>query len=233
MTSPATEASLEERIASVEAILASVLGEARAERHRAAQQVGEEAAASLGMSASQLVYGELDVRSVARVLEAANVEEGDRFLDIGSGDGVPALAAALLFARELEICRGIEVVPALAARATEHADRLRAWLQANPEVSAAPIELSEGDIYAEDAALRATLRDTSLALCFATTWSHSPRRALPELSAALRAMKEGARVVIVDARLVEVGWRWEGDLRITPPDTAPHSTARLYTRVAD
>lgn len=230
---PATEASLEERIAFVEATLATVLGEARAERHRTAQHAGEAAAASLGMSASQLVYGELDVRSVARVLEAANVEVGDRFLDIGSGDGVPTLAAAQLFARELEICRGIEVVPALAARATEHAERLRAWLRANPSVAAAPIALSEGDIYADDDAIRALLRETSLALCFATTWSHAPRRVLPELSVALRAMEVGARVVIVDARLVEAGWRWEGDLRITPPDTAPHSTARLYTRVAD
>ena len=98
----------------------------------------------------------------------------------------------------------------------------------------APIELLEGDIYeaarVPDSPVGKALAETTLALCFATTWSHEPRRTLPELSAVLRdAMPSGARVVMVDARLVEVdGWRWEGDLRITPPDTAPHSTARLY-----
>jgi len=226
------EASLEQRIARAEEALAAVLGEARAERHGAAQQLGHDAAASLGLAQAQLVYGELDVRSVARILEAADTVAGDRFLDIGSGDGIPTLAAALLFPRELRVCRGIEVVPALAERAMDHAERLRTRLQEHPNHFAAPIELTEGDIYAGNATTKAALGETTLALCFATTWSRSPRRTLPQLSATLEAMPFGARVVVVDARLEGTGWRWEGDLKITPPDTAPYSIARMYTHVA-
>lgn len=219
----------------VAALLASVFGDGdddeRSERRRAAQGLGESAATTLGMDDGQLVYGELDVRSVAEILDAAGVEEGDRFLDIGSGEGLPTMAAALLYPERFVVCRGIEVVPALALRARAHARYLR-----DTGHAAATIELLEGDVYeaarAPDSAIAAVLRDSTLALCFATTWSHEPRRTLPRLSETLaRVMPAHSRVVLVDARLVQAdGWRWEGDLRIRPPDTAPHSTARLYVR---
>eukprot|EP00816_Leptocylindrus_hargravesii_P008530 CAMPEP_0196818366 /NCGR_PEP_ID=MMETSP1362-20130617/65251_1 /TAXON_ID=163516 /ORGANISM="Leptocylindrus danicus, Strain CCMP1856" /LENGTH=46 /DNA_ID= /DNA_START= /DNA_END= /DNA_ORIENTATION= len=45
-------------------------------------------------------------------------------------------------------------------------------------------------------------------------------------------MKEGARVVIIDGKLnCQDGYRWEGDLKIHCPDTAPYSIASLYERV--
>ena len=57
-------------------------------------------------------------------------------------------------------------------------------------------------------------------------------RELPRLSRALAALPPGARAVIVDGRLDAEGdgFDWLGDLRITCPDTAPHSTAALYRR---
>jgi hypothetical protein len=228
-------------IAAVEAALADVLGDgeqdSRAERRRAAQRLGESAGASLGLQQQQLVYGELDVAGVAKLLDAAEVRDGDRFLDIGSGDGLPTLAAALLYPDTLRVCRGIELVAALADRAGHHADRLRQLLStADRGLRAAPIELLQGDIYAATttSTIADALRDTTIALCFATTWSSAPRRTLPRLSTTLHAGMAGdARIILVDARLEESdGWRWEGDLRITTPDTAPYSTARLYTRVA-
>lgn len=111
-------------------------------------------------------------------------------------------------------------------------------------------------------AMRALLADTTLAVCFATTWCQgnfrgdggggdgseeegggkaAPARAaraslrgreLPRLSRALAALPPGARAVIVDGRLDAEGggFDWLGDLRITCPDTAPHSTAALYRR---
>lgn len=207
-------------------VLAEVLGD-RDARHRAAQRIGEQAA-SASLSRQQLVYGELDVATVATLLDAADVGAGEGFLDVGSGDGVPVLAAALLVPG-LRVARGVEIVAGLAARAAAHRARLAAALEVQPR-PCAPIELQLGDIY--DPACSRWLADTTFALCFATTWSTQPRRELPELSRALSAMPPGARVVVVDARLVEgAGWRWEGDLRIHPPDTAPHSTARLYLRI--
>lgn len=239
MPSPPSEDLVEPRLVQVEQALAAVLGdegEGRAARCRDARSLGESAATGLGLPAEQLVYGELDVRSVARVLDAAGIRDGDRFLDIGSGDGLPTLAAALLYPDAFRICRGIEVVAPLAARAEAHAARLRGALAERfASLQAAPIELLEGDVFdTGDEAITEALDDSTLALCFATTWSHGPRRVLPELSARLHAsMPPTARVILVDARLVESdGWRWEGDLRITPPDTAPCSTARLYTRAS-
>ena len=45
-------------------------------------------------------------------------------------------------------------------------------------------------------------------------------------------MKDAPWAVIVDGRLDAEGdgFDWLGDLRITCPDTAPHSTAALYRR---
>ncbi len=57
----------------------------------------------------ELVYGEIKLRSLQRVLEAAEVKEGETFFDMGMGDGKVVLGAYLLgkFAR----VRGIEFVP--------------------------------------------------------------------------------------------------------------------------
>ena len=78
------------------------------------------------------------------------------------------------------------------------------------------------------------LRDTTLAVCFATTWSRGNQgRKLPELSHALgKNLSKDARVVIVDGRLDEQdGLNWVGDLKINCPDTAPYSIASLYEKV--
>jgi SAM-dependent methyltransferase len=232
-----------ERIAEAEATLGQVLGKGNSdpwsERRQAARQAARDALEGLGLAANQLVYGELDVDTVARLLAAVEVRDGDRFLDIGSGDGLPTLAAALLYPAALQVCRGIEIVPALAGRAAVHAERLGTLADTESiPIATAAIQLLEGDIYDEAAtaradAVRKALADTTLALCFATTWSDAPRRTLARLSTRLHAtMPAGARVILVDARLIEQdGWRWDGDLRITTPDTAPYSTARLYTKL--
>lgn len=219
----------DEAVAEVEAALREVLADctatSRDDRRSRAQEAATRARRSLRLAEPQLVYGELDARTVAKLLDAAGVHSGDRFVDIGSGDGIPTLAASLLYPEAFAVCRGLEVVPELVARARTHAERLLATGR-----KAAPIELIEGDVYG---AVEEVLRDSTLALCFATTWSDgAPRRELPRLSVALRKMPKGARAIIVDGRLIEAdGWVWEGDMRIVTPDTAPYSTARLYTRV--
>ncbi len=84
------------------------------------------------------------------------------------------------------------------------------------------------------------LSETTLAVCFATTWSAGnardgstslDRRRLPKLSAALSHVGKGARIIVIDGRLDEDdGFDWQGDLRVDCPDTAPYSTASLYVR---
>ena len=209
----------------------------------------------------ELVYGELSIPILATILDAVGVEPGDRFLDIGSGDGALVLGAALLYPEHiLTKARGIELVPGLVRRSQEHLQRLRRCCilseSTNADEHDHPLEAArldrvsfhQGNVYddaAEDSQLYKQLRDTTIAVCFATTWSHMNNsqengskaktsldgRRLPKLSKALTALPPGARVVIVDGRLDEKdGYRWEGDLRVYCPDTAPYSIASLYVR---
>ena len=108
------------------------------------------------------------------------------------------------------------------------------------------VDFFVGNVYQANEELLSTLQDTTLAVCFATTWSQMNNidesggvkkktsldgRRLPQLSLALTALPVGARVVIVDGKLDEKdGYAWEGDLRIYCPDTAPFSIASLYVR---
>ena len=169
------------------------------------------------------------------------MREGDAFLDIGAGDGAPTLAAALLYPKALRASRGVEIVAPLVERARRHRAALLHALGDGDAAAAggdddgaiAPTEFALADVHddAEDGRAAAILRDTTLAVCFATTWSSgSPRRALPRLSAALaRRLPAGARVVVVDGRLDESdGFRWEGELKLHCADTLPHSYAQLF-----
>ncbi|MEO0605455.1 MAG: hypothetical protein AAF211_28750, partial [Myxococcota bacterium] len=181
-----------DRVSEVEALLREVLGDGDvAARHQRLADVRD--AATVG---EHLEYGELDVRSVARVLAATGVDPDERFVDIGSGEGLPVLAAALLYPDTLTAVRGIELVPERLARAHRHAERLRVQ---RPDVAIAPVTWLEGDVYTTAGPTGQALADSTLALCFATTWSRgAPRRELPRLSRALaETMPPGARVVIV------------------------------------
>ncbi|CAJ1423016.1 unnamed protein product [Effrenium voratum] len=67
-------------------------------------------------------YGELDLGGVARLLEEAQLAPGHRFVDVGSGLGKLAVAAAALF--EAESC-GMEISPYRHQRALEGLQRLQ------------------------------------------------------------------------------------------------------------
>jgi len=205
---------------------------------------------------NELVYGELSVPVLATVFDAVGVSENDVFLDIGSGDGALVLAASLLYApdEERESNRtkrnairkaiGIEIVPGLVERSVKHRENLSRILEESSSLARnqAEVELALGDVHDPSDNLRDLLEQTTIAICFATTWSAGNskggdrtslgRRMLPRLSSALSdILKEGCRVVVIDGRLdCQDGFSWEGDLRVECPDTAPYSTAALYTR---
>jgi len=230
---------------------------------------------------NELVYGELSLPVLATILDAVGVQEGDVFLDIGSGDGALVLGASLLYAQSncrdcknvIKKAVGVEIVPGLVDRSTRHAQTLDGLLDEMATASSeaadgvitelrnhqSEVEFLLGDIHSagSDERMSSLLADTTLAVCFATTWSagnakkdhaeeskqtkgtatqRSPTsgtslqgRKLPKLSRALSKLGQGARVVIIDGRLNESdGFDWQGDLRITCPDTAPYSVASLY-----
>ena len=210
------------------------------------------------LPANELVYGELSVPVLATVLDAVGVAPGETFLDIGSGDGGLVLAASLLYAPSPEdegetaggenaIAKayGVEIVPGLVDRSNVHRSRLRRKLdRSSLGKHSAEVEFALGDVHEPNEDTRRIIAESTIAVCFATTWSagnadleDSKRRTslqgrrLPRLSKALVALRRGCRVVIIDGRLDESdGFGWEGDLRVICPDTAPYSIASLYTR---
>eukprot|EP00980_Cylindrotheca_fusiformis_P025860 scaffold14741_cov135-Cylindrotheca_fusiformis.AAC.10 len=215
----------------------------------------------------QLVYGELSIPVLATILDAVGVEEGDRFLDIGSGDGALVLGTSLLYYAEVDDdgeggkisrnaihkSRGLEIVPGLYHRSLQHQKNLNHLLRKDAttvedivvqQQQQAKVEFFLGDIHntPTNDSLRSIIQDTTLAICFATTWSGGnveigkkktslQGRRLDALSSAMSFLPKGARVVVVDGRLDEKdGHVWQGDLKVNCPDTAPYSIASLYIK---
>ncbi len=206
-------------------------------------------------SNNELVYGELSVEVLATILDAVGVKENDVFLDIGSGDGALVLGASLLHAdarcnrnNAMNTCYGVDIVPGLVERSKEHASNLHRILHdvdrsdddsdnALLQKNQAEMHFLLGDIHQPTNELRDILKETTLAVCFATTWSAGNAsgtslkgRKLPKLSKALsNGLCSGCRVVIIDGKLDEEDdFCWKGDLRIQCPDTAPYSVVSLY-----
>lgn len=202
---------------------------------------------------NELVYGELSIEVLVTILDAVGVQENDVFLDIGSGDGALVLGASLLYAdagteaieggNAMKKCYGVDIVPGLVERSITHANNLHQILQDKENFlhrNQAEIELLLGDIHQPDDQLESILKETTIAVCFATTWSAENSvgtslqgRKLPKLSKALsRGLSSGCRAVIIDGKLDEEDdFTWMGDLRIQCPDTAPYSVATLYHKL--
>lgn len=239
-----------ERLNQVSNLINLALGDGKGEKdgryesaRKAALELGDE------KQAYELVYGELSIPVLATILDAVGVEKGDRFLDIGSGDGALVLGASLLFVDEedgqnaIKVARGLEIVPGLFDRSRRHEEALRSILEPSPllQENQSPIEFALGDVHAakSDQSVASILQDTTLVVCFATTWSAGNAkgnslkgRRLEELSKALSMLPKGARIVIVDGRIDRKdGHEWQGDLTVECPDTAPFSIASLYLKV--
>lgn len=176
---------------------------------------------------NQFVYGELSIPTLATLFDAVGIHENERFLDIGSGDGALVFATALLYDGHVSVSRGVEIVPVLKDRSEMHRSQFKS-------IEDHRIEFHCADIYNCDETLEHFLADTTIAVCFATTWSRNYEgRKLPELSKSLgKYLKPGARVVMIDGKIDESdNFLWCGDLRIQCPDTAPYSIASLYEKV--
>lgn len=204
----------------------------------------------------ELAYGELGIDPLITILDAIGVQKGDTFLDIGSGDGLLVVGAALLYPEYLKASRGIEIVPKLYKRSMDFRDRFDRILQEDeneneneekltdngvilPEVSFDLGNIYEPSADEEDGQQGGLLfSETTIAVCFATTWSKNiPGKRLDRLSKSLgrngcSELPVGAKVVIIDGVLDHQndGYIYEGELKLHCPDTAPYSIARLYTR---
>jgi hypothetical protein len=236
--------------AQVQDILGQVFGTADVfeERKTKAIDVSQTDGAILELQPQVTVYGELGLDALATVLDAVGVQKGDQFMDIGSGDGVLVAAAAQLFPQHLQAAKGVEIIPTLYKRSLSYQQKVLELIASKSTTSdettaglvplCCPTELYQGDVHAPDDQLARVFSETTVAICFATAWASGvPGRMLPELSRSLgiggpSELPVDARVVIIDGRLCDKdGFRYEGQIKIFCPDTAPYSLAHLFRRI--
>jgi len=218
-----------------------------ARRHQA-RVLGKETA--LNIPQHELVYGELGLDALAKILDAVGVKDGDQFMDIGAGDGMLVTGASMLYSDYLQASRGIEIVPELHERSLQFQCQFKDFFhqiqeenynyQRNDVTSLCPItSLDLGNVYESDLRTRQLFSETTLAVCFATTWSRGIKgRKLQKLSEALgkggvSELQSGARLVVIDGVLNHEndGFHFGGEFQLFCSDTAPYSVARLYTKI--
>mmetsp|Transcript_20561 Transcript_20561/g.44636 ORF Transcript_20561/g.44636 Transcript_20561/m.44636 type:complete len:340 (+) Transcript_20561:66-1085(+) len=187
----------------------------------------------------------------------ASFDDGDGSHEGDGGDTNTNTMSMLGSRNAIQKCYGADIVPGLVDRSMTHSKNLERIMQEGQssngmknidllEQNQSEIQFLLGDIHQPDDELQNVLKETTLAVCFATTWSagnaHNDDttpgqsstslqgRKLPKLSKALSAgLSSGCRVVIIDGKLdADDDFSWEGDLRIQCPDTAPYSVAALY-----
>ena len=237
--------------ARVQAILDKVFGSpdsiAWNERRRAAISVSEMDGESLDLSRHESIYGELGLEALSVLLDAVGVRQNETILDIGSGDGMLVASAALLFPEFCKTVYGLEIMPSLYERSLEYMTRLHEVVNDHIQgddtennhsspLLCPRVKVALGDVHdTESLQIQEILSNTTLAVCFATTWSRGTKgRKLPRLSKALGAgLPSESRVVIVDGVLNERqdGFVYGGELRLHCPDTAPYSIAHSYTKL--
>jgi hypothetical protein len=94
---------------------------------------------------------------LATILDAVGVQEGDRFLDMGSGDGALVFGTSLPYANEsginaIHTARGLEIVQGLYQRSLQHRKVLNDALRQDPAnvilvQQQASVEFFLGDIH--------------------------------------------------------------------------------------
>lgn len=215
-------------------------GLSRKDESESIQDVGADSSILKNIPQHELVYGELGLDSLVTILDAVGVEKGDNFMDIGAGDGMLVTGASLLYSNYLRSSRGVEIVPNLYERSIKFYEELETKVENSDSMTLCPeTKLSLGNCYKPDKELKKQFAETTLAVCFATTWSRGiDGRKLDRLSEALgcggaSALPKDARLVVIDGVLnpKKDGYAYEGELKLQCIDTAPYSIARLYRRL--
>ena len=180
----------------------------------------EEAYEMLALLKQDLTYGEFDMASFEKLLAMAAPQDGEVFVDIGSGCGRLVCAAALLYP-SLARCVGIELLEDLDGMAVERQRELAAAAaESDPPHLLAPCEFicdqytnALPRLLAPSAAGLASASSaqelvgqappTCVAFAYATSFT-SFRGVLTDLSAALgTALPAGSRVIVVDRQLAD------------------------------
>eukprot|EP00752_Nemacystus_decipiens_P004889 g4449.t1 len=138
-----------------------------------------------------LSYAEFDLPYLAKMLRLAQLDDGDVFLDMGSGTGKAVVAAGLLYPN-LSVCRGVEILEGLHRESKTYARKYSGLRREK-----APIEFVQGEFMDE----AIDVSDVDIVFAYATKYSTERGIYLTELSRKLLDLKPGAKVITIDKRL--------------------------------
>lgn len=184
-------------------------------------------AGGIPLAGDNLVYGEFDLSFFEQLLQLAEPQPGDHFIDLGSGVGRIVLAAALLQPK-LGLCQGIEILPEL----HEQAVAARVSLdELAPSLPIAPCEYSAYDLYSE--AATEALSSADILFSYSVTWERDEQGRLTDLSRVLaERLKPGARIITVDVKLLnsvdKVNFVPMASLEGANEETGPASVGHIF-----
>ncbi|CAM9980937.1 unnamed protein product [Scytosiphon promiscuus] len=138
-----------------------------------------------------LSYAEFDLPYLAKMLRLAQLDDGDVFLDMGSGTGKACVAAGLLYPN-LSVCRGVEILDGLVRESKTYGKKYSGLRRPK-----APLDFVQGEFMDESF----DVSDVDIVFAYATKYSTERGIYLTELSRKLLDLKSGAKVITVDKRL--------------------------------
>lgn len=168
-------------------------------RDAALAQSSKTSAEGIPLAGDGMVYGEFDLAFLERLLDAAEPQKGDIFVDLGSGCGRAVLGAALLRPNTWAECVGVECLPELHAAAVAARVRIDELTEL-ADTPVAPVGYICADLWSEEA--ESPLAAASIAFSYSVTWERDEEGYLTALSSLLaRRLSDGARACTVDLKL--------------------------------
>mmetsp|Transcript_17702 Transcript_17702/g.35557 ORF Transcript_17702/g.35557 Transcript_17702/m.35557 type:complete len:269 (+) Transcript_17702:1113-1919(+) len=147
------------------------------------------------LAGDSMTYGEFDLDFFAKLLECANPQSGETFVDVGSGAGRLVLAAALLHPSKWANCHGVELSSPLHDAAIAARYEFENIKQDKPHIAPCQYTLSS---CMEGEGLQA-IKMANVAFSYAVTWANDETHG--KLVRALAELPDGARVISIDLPL--------------------------------
>lgn len=142
-----------------------------------------------------MVYGEFALSYFAKLLQCADPQAGETFVDAGSGAGRLVLAAALLHPSKLANCHGVELSSPLHDAAIAARYEFENIDDASP---IAPCQYTLSDCMGGDG-LEA-IKTADIVFSYAVTWANDETHAKLVRSLA-QNLPDGARIISIDLAL--------------------------------
>ena len=152
-------------------------------------------AEGIPLAGDSMVYGEFDIAFFSKLLQCAEPNPGETFVDAGSGAGRLVLAAALLHPKKFANCHGVELSSPLHDAAISARYEFENIQDAPP---IAPCQYTLSDCM-EGEGLEA-IQSADVVFSYAVTWANDETHA-KLVRCLAQNLSDGARIISIDLPL--------------------------------